>query len=474
MNAVVTNKEVLVTNRWAEMFGVEEKGRYDFIDYLGDRFWKVRGQRVEVSESDIKAASDKYLKSLIEESCYWVHKGEIQDVCVAVDDKSRVADDYTYKPVVHQTIKNADGTRVLFNTYESPDTSETVPTEAELALWNGYWKHLLKDKTERNRVQQWVASLALQPEKRTGVAILLHGKSNGTGKGTLGDVITALVGRGNSVKPMNPVQALTGRFNATLEGKVLVVIDELYTEGNFKLANGIKGKITESSLEVEPKNQEMRKIDNYCNFYVTSNDMTPLWLDDKDRRWEVYGVEYDDDGKEQHEKAVRAFRHWFDSDKAHATSVIRCILKAVNISNYKPWVEGAMVTEAKRKLIASSVSSKQDDFEVYWHQQKFDNGMVVNASTLFVDEWRRVPSGQRSEILTSLGCRKLDSSDRVKIGDAQSRAWWLTPKGLSVGIKPYMNGRDIGEILKEHRCDVTGATYDDTSETLTVSTRTQF
>jgi hypothetical protein len=474
MDTVETNVKELASNRWTNMFGLDEVSKHSFVEYLGKRLWQVRGELIDTAHSDRRLASDKYVKSMISESKYWETKDEIKCVYDAVVDNARVADDYAYKPLNEQILSDVNCEQVMFNTYKAPDTSETVPTDAELALWSRYWEHLLKDETERNRVQQWVASLAFQPEKRTGIAVLLHGLSTGTGKGTLGDIITALVGSSNAAKPMNAVQSLTGRFNAALEGKVLFIIDELYEGGNFKLANGIKGKITEPSLEVEPKNKELRKIDNYCNFFATSNHLTPLWLDDKDRRWEVYAVEYDEGAKEQHQKDVRAFRQWFDSCQVHAISVIRSILKTVDISNYKPWVEGAMATEAKRKLINNSVSSKQNDFELHWNHNQFDNDMVVNASSLFVDEWRKVTAGQRTEILTNLGCQKLESNGSVKIGNTQSRAWWITPKGLTVGMSIYMNGKEIGGILAEHRSDVTGTSYDDASETLTVSTRTQF
>lgn len=458
------------TNRWNEIFGHDESSPFKFIDYLANRFWKVRGSRVEVNGSEIKTATNGYLKSLVEESGYWEHKAEIKDVCDAVDDKLRVADDFTYKPVPEQTIKNGDGTTVLFNRYDSPNNCEIEPTDEELNLWKDYWRYLLPAEHERIRVQQWVASLAFQPHKRTGVAVLLHGTSTGTGKGTLGEMLTELVGHGNTAKPMNAVQALTGRFNAALEAKVLFIVDELYEGGSFKLANGIKGKITEPKLEVEPKGQELRKIDNFCNFLASSNHLTPLWLDPKDRRWEVYSVEYDDESK-QHKDAVNAFRKWFEADRAHATAVIRRLLGQVDLSDYRPWSDGAMMTKAKQLLIANSVSSKEDDFELYWHTEKFDSEMVVNASAVFKDQWRNISNAHRGEILTNLGCTKLDSDSNVKINGTQSRKWWITPKGITAGVKPFMNGKEIGLILKQHRSDVADAAYDEASDALTVKTQ---
>jgi hypothetical protein len=461
-------------NRWKRQFGIESDNKQKFVDYLIRRFWLVRGTLVDTAHGDHKNASAAYVKSLIEESQYWDIKSEVNDVYSSIIEQARVADDYSYKPVHEQTISDDNSEQVMFNTYRAPLSSRKIPTQSEIMLWEAFWLHLLKNEDERKQVQQWVASLALHPEKRTGIAILLHGTSTGTGKGTLGEVLTELVGRENTAKPMNAVQSLTGRFNAGLEGKVLFIVDELYEGGSFKLANGIKGKITEPTLEVEPKGEEMRKINNYCNFYATSNHLTPLWLDDKDRRWEVYSIEYDEHTKDKHQVAIRAFRKWFEEDKAHAIAVIRELLMAVDLASYQPWMDGAKDTEAKRKLISNSVSSQEDDFEVHWNQREFDEKMVVNMTEVFADEGRRISTGQRTSILTNLGCKKLDNRGNVKINGIQSRNWWITPKGLSVGISVNMNGREIGDILSTSHPDVTEVTYNEESETLVVSTKTQF
>lgn len=461
-------------NRWKEKFGIEENSKHDFIDYLSNRFWLVRGQLIDTVHDDKKKASAVYVKSLIEESGYWEMKENVSAIYDCVVENARVADDYSYKPVTSQIIHSKGTEQIMFNTYEPPCLTEKSPTINEVKIWEDFWKYLLPEESQRNRVLQWVASLAFHPERRTCIAVLLHGASNGTGKGTLGEILMELVGRSNTAKPMNAVQSLTGRFNATLEGKVLFIVDELYEGGSFKLANGIKAKITESSLEIEPKGQEMRKIDNFCNFYATSNHLTPLWLDDKDRRWEVYSVEYQEETKAQHKIAVGSFRKWFENDREHAISVIRSHLRTINIEDYKPWSDGAMDTEAKRKLIASSTSSKEEDFEVIWHECKFDDRLMVNASDLFRTDFSNIGSAMRTAILTKLGCKKLDKSGNVSVNGIQSRNWWVTPKGLKAGIKTHMTGSEIGKQLKANHPDVKSATYDTRCGVLKVSTQMGF
>ena len=269
------------------------------------------------------------------------------------------------------------------------------------------------------------------------------------------------------------MEALTGRFNGLLEGKVLFIVDELYAGGSFKVANGIKDKITEPRLTVERKGLEPHSIDNFCNFYGTSNHLTPLWLDVEDRRWEVYAVEHDEDNNEQRKKAVKAFREWFEENRGHATKVIRSLLNDVELGSYKP-KDGAMETEAKRKLIANSTSNKEDDFELHWNEYECDNDLMVNASALFRKDWASVSSSQRTDILTKLGCLKLEKSGNVKVNGVQSRHWWVTPKGLTAGIETSMAGGDIMKFLEANRPGVTSASYDARTDTLNVSTQMSY
>ena len=471
-NKEIHSEEVVVSNRWKIMFGHDVDSGSKFIDYLARRIWRVRGELIDTEHRDKKKVSTSYLKSLVEESGYFESKAEVKEVCNSIVELMSVTDDYIYQPVNYQTIE--DGKQVFFNKYESPCLDEVIASPEELMLWDGYWVSLLPDEIERTRVLQWVAHVATKPEVQTGIAVLLHGSSTGTGKSTLGEVLTNLVGKQNATKPTNPVEALTGRFNGLLEGKVLFIVDELYEGGSFKVANGIKDKITEPRLTVERKGLEAHTIDNYCNFYATSNHLTPLWLDEKDRRWEVYAVEHDDDNTEQRKTAVKAFREWFELDRAYATKVIRGLLSNVDIAEYKPWVEGAMETEAKRKLISNSTSNKEDDFELHWNEHKCDDNLMVNASALFRKDWASVSSAQRTDILTKLGCQKLEKSGNVKVSGIQSRHWWVTPKGLEAGIETNMAGGEIRKLLEVKRPDVTNASYDAASDTLSVSTQMRY
>jgi len=472
MEALVTNEEL--ANRWTVMYGTDIESRTKFIDYLATRIWRVRGLLIDTEHRDKKTVSRSYLTSLVEESDFWETKAEIKEVCNSVIKLMQVADDYIYFPVDQQTVEYKDGKQVFFNQYQPPSKDEISASIEERALWKGYWDSLLPEETERNRVLQWVTHIATKPAIQTGVAVLLHGASTGTGKSTLGEVLTCLVGQQNSTKPTNPVEALTGRFNGLLEGKVLFIVDELYEGGSFKVANGIKDKITEPRLTVERKGLEAHTIDNFCNFYGTSNHLTPLWLDDKDRRWEVYAVEHDNENNEQRKRAVKAFRTWFELDRGYAIKVIRHLLNDVELEGYEPWVHGAIETEAKRKLIANSTSNKEDDFELHWNEYKCDDDLMVNASALFRKDWSSVSSSQRTDILTKLGCHKLEKSGNVKVNGVQSRHWWVTPKGIAAGIETNMAGGEIGKLLKDKRPDVTSASYDASSGTLSVSTQMSY
>lgn len=471
-NKEVHSEEILVSNRWTERFGNEIDSHSKFIGYLAKRIWRVRGELIDTEHRDKKKVSRNYLKSLVEESAYFESKAEVKEVCDSVVELMNVTDDYIYQPVNSQTIEQ--GKQVFFNQYEAPCADELVASHEERELWDAYWLSLLPNAKQKNRVLQWVAHIATKPETQTGIAVLLHGSSTGTGKSTLGEVLTSLVGKQNATKPTNPVESLTGRFNGLLEGKVLFIVDELYEGGSFKIANGIKDKITEPRLTVERKGLEAHTIDNYCNFYATSNNLTPLWLDEKDRRWEVYAVEHDEENMEQRKIAVKSFREWFEKNRAYATKVIRSLLRGVALEGYRPWVHGAMDTEAKQKLISNSVSNKEEDFELYWHENNHDYDFIVCAAALFRKDWANVARSQRTDILTKLGCQQLEKSGNVSINGKQSRNWWVTPQGLSAGLETTMTGGEIGQKLKNNRPGVVSAFYDTDSDTLKVSTQMKF
>jgi hypothetical protein len=469
MENITTDQEIEVSlNRWTEMFGTDVNGSRDFLNYLQSRFWEVRGRTVDTEDREFRNATPKYVSSLVRQSGYW-EKGECRDITKAVLEDIEVADDLGYKPVGDLVISHDEGRKVLLNRYKQPSKETVSPTDSEVVLWDNYWESLIPDDGERLRLMQWAAHVTRKPEVKTGIVILVHGATQGSGKSTLGEIVSELVGHTNTAKPTNPKEAITGRFNGEMEGKVLFVIDELYANENFAVSNAIKCKVTEPKLSIERKGVDSYTIDNYCNFYATSNHLTPVGLEKGDRRWEVYAVEHSEEDMDSRKKAVVDFRVWFESDRGHAAKVIRHLLSEIDLSEYNPEKSGAMHTEAKQRIIDGSVSSKGNDFENYWFEKKLDEQLIIQETDVFAGFEYSTKSTERTAFLLGLGCKKLDSNNSVKINGVQKRKWWVTPLGFEKGMQVNMDGGTLTKILSEHCADITQANFDDSSSCVELS-----
>jgi hypothetical protein len=463
METKTTNHDVEEKlNRWTEMFGTDVNGSRDFLDYLKARFWEVRGSTVDTEDREFRRATPRYVSSLVRQSGYW-EKAEWKDVTKAILDDVEVSDDLGYKPVGDLVLSFDDGRKVLLNRYKQPSQDTVPPTDFEVVLWDNYWESLILDDAERLRLIQWAAHVTRKPEVRTGIVVLVHGTTQGSGKSTLGEMVGELVGHNNTTKPTNPKEAITGRFNGEMEGKVLFVIDELYANENFAVSNAIKCKVTEPKLSIERKGVDAYTIDNFCNFFATSNHLTPVGLEKGDRRWEVYSVEHTVKDSEGRKAAVVAFREWFESDRVHAASVLRYLLSEVDLSDYEPEKTGAMHTVAKKRIIEGSISAKHNDFENYWLENKIDEQLIVQETDIFAGFECSTKATERTMFLLALGCKKLDSNNCVKINGVQKRKWWVTPLGFEKGMQVNMDGGTLTKILSEHCADITQAKFDDSS-----------
>lgn len=457
------------TNRWTEMFGTDVDSPAAFLEYLKGRFWEVRGRIVDAEDREFRPAPMKYIRSLVRQSGFW-EKGDCGDITKGLLDDIEVADDLGYKPVQKLVLSSDNGKQVKLNQYKAPSAETTEPTDEELRLWSGYWESLIPNEQERTRLMQWAAHLTYKPEQRTGIVVLVHGTTQGTGKSTLGDIVTSLVGEENSTKPANAKEALTGRFNSELEGKVLFSVDELYAGENYTVSNAIKSKVTEARLSIERKGIDSYAIDNYCNFYANSNHLTPVALEEGDRRWEVYSVEHSEEDTGARKQAVVEFRQWFESDKVRATKVMRHLLAEVDLSNYNPCAEGAMFTTAKRRLIEGSVSAKQSDFEDYWYLNKLDEKLIFPMGDVFQDSWSKTKATERTSFLLKLGCKKLEANNSVRVDGAQKRNWWISPKGLAAGMSEWMDGKQLTAILKTNSSEVLSTSVDEKSGEVDIQT----
>ena len=189
-----------------------------------------------------------------------------------------------YDPYVLETFipVEFEGMEVLkVNTYappkwrlEPPPAEIECPEEIEIVL-----SHLFPDPLCREFVLNWMYTALIG---RNETYLVLNGKK-GVGKGVFETLLAALVGREHYTEA--PPSILTGDFNASLDKKRLVVMDE------FKV-----GKKEHTRLKrfinkwqsIEKKGIDADKAtETYNSFVISNNDVTDMFIETDDRRFSV-------------------------------------------------------------------------------------------------------------------------------------------------------------------------------------------
>lgn len=115
-------------------------------------------------------------------------------------------------------------------------------------------------------------------------AIFMQG-AQGCGKGTLIDMLKAAIGEVN-VKVIT-ASTLNSDFNEYRSGSQVVHIDEIKAPGKnrFDAVNKFKDAITNTIIPVNQKFKDVVNIPNTTNYFLTSNTIDALAMEDSDRRF---------------------------------------------------------------------------------------------------------------------------------------------------------------------------------------------
>lgn len=136
-------------------------------------------------------------------------------------------------------------------------------------------------------VRRYFAHMVQRPWERPEVALVLRG-GQGTGKNTFVDTMGSLVAR--HFCEVSSIEQLTGRFNAHLRKIILLHANEATWGGNKSESGKLKAMITDKTIPVELKMQDILHIDNYLRLVVSSNESWPVPVDADDRRFLILDV----------------------------------------------------------------------------------------------------------------------------------------------------------------------------------------
>jgi hypothetical protein len=138
-----------------------------------------------------------------------------------------------------------------------------------------------------NYLNSWFSLILRDPSCKLTTALVILGEQ-GTGKNVFTDVWSELLGR-YACRNITDIDHITGKYNATIENKKLIVCNELQSVEQSKYMNSDKLKtiLTENTFTCRDLYLSAREADNVANFIFVSNNLNPLKIENRDRRYVV-------------------------------------------------------------------------------------------------------------------------------------------------------------------------------------------
>ena len=280
-----------------------------------------------------------------------------------------------------------------------------------------YLTHLVPVKEDRFHLAWWIAVHCARPDVRLKWAPILRSRSQGTGKTTILKILSDQTGRDNVSMPSEQAIA-ESRYNGFIAYKRLVGCNEFYSNQSFRTYNKIKTWITDAEVEVEMKFIESHTIPATAHFVLCSNEMVPILMDSRDRRFFVPTITENTLPESYWTKLYR----WLDSDGA---GIIR------------RWAE---------EFVAK-----------YWDKCSAERAPMSGAKQAMIDK----SIGDEKRLVRDMGEMIADMGERVILPLDEFRDWLTNQKGFQgkkrIGGTTIQEGlRDAGLILRTKSNEITG------------------
>lgn len=197
------------------------------------------------------------------------------------------ADRLTFDPLLAPgAIVNIQG-QTHFNAYVPPvlERVQPEPGEIEGMLFDLVAK-LLPDARDQQILLYYMAAVVQHQGRKFRWCPVIQG-TQGNGKSTLANMLERAVGATmtHRVRSAN----LTNKFNGWLQGKTLIVVDDVKLDRRDKMALEIlKPMVTEQYAEIERKGRDQVMSKVCANFLMSMNDKAGIPREDNERRYAIF------------------------------------------------------------------------------------------------------------------------------------------------------------------------------------------
>lgn len=255
---------------------------------------------------------------------------------------------FAYEPACTNLI-TMDG---YYNTWYSQRWPLIPSKKGDIKLWERLFNHIFGKLTDEHRLwaRRWLAYPIQKPGAKLFTAMLVWGRTTGTGKSRIGESMSAIYGKNFGIITNDH---LTANFNEWAESKQFIVGDEISIGDRRGVANKLKALITQPTFRLNVKNRKSYEVKDCINYYFSSNHEDALYLENNDRRFFVVNA----DVSRLEPEFYKAYMDWLNDDGA--ARLYHHLLYEVDLGDFNPAGE-APVTAAKLEMMAIGRSDVED------------------------------------------------------------------------------------------------------------------
>jgi len=195
------------------------------------------------------------------------------------DPRIRKFDKYVFKP---SPLKVED---YEYNTWTDFEITKTKYEEDQTIIdrFLDYMKNLFNNEEVVDYIIAYFANRIQNPAIRNMVCVILYGEE-GDGKNRLLDIFKNIVGD-KYYSELENAKQMFGVHSCIEKEKLFICVNEAKGKDNYENSETLKARITTDRLIVNPKGIQEFKIDNFCDYIMTTNNANAVNLHDKSRRY---------------------------------------------------------------------------------------------------------------------------------------------------------------------------------------------
>lgn len=309
-------------------------------------------------------------------------------------------------------------------------------TKEQVAPFFEFLHRWFPNDIERQYMGWWLAHVIRKPETRI-IATPVFRSEHGVGKGFL--VETLLSGlMGKSSVAVCGLKDVVGDFNDIVEGKTLLLIDEVY-KSKKSTTDSLKSFQGNATFPLHRKHKPTVQIDNYLNFIITSNDHLPLMLEKGDRRfWIPDFIKHKESTSETGLFINDTLKPWLLNG---GFQLVRDYLEQVDLNRFRP-TDAPPMTTSKQELMGFSTTDKLEEIlsavieknkviSIRWVKDKYGSDFEHGLSDMTV-----------ANALLAMGCQLRRTTEQ---------RLYITPAGFAAGLSVATAPKELLACLPNDR-----------------------